>query len=105
MPAVQENHQDAVALSDLAYRSLDALDNDFVILSQLILKQTNASAQLGKELEHIKLGIHERVKGKYHHSSYQKQLYNPPSDKFKTSFRTSSLNSTFPTQIHYTTIL
>lgn len=100
MPAVQENHQDAVALSDLAYRSLDALDNDFVILSQLILKQTNASAQLGKELEHIKLGIHDRV-----HSSYQKQLYNPPSDKFKTSFRTSSLNSTFPTQIHYTTIL
>lgn len=96
MPAVQENHQDAVALSDLAYRSLDALDNDFVILSQLILKQTNASAQLGKELEHIKLGIHDRVK---------KQLYNPPSDKFKTSFRTSSLNSTFPTQIHYTTIL
>lgn len=64
MPAVQENHQNAVALSDLAYRSLDALDNDFVILSQLILKQTNASAQLGKELEHIKLGIHDRVKGK-----------------------------------------
>lgn len=64
MAAVQKNHQDAVALSDLAHRSMDALDHEFVILSQLILKQTNASIQLGKELEHIKLGIHDLVKGK-----------------------------------------
>lgn len=64
MAAVQENHQDTVALSDLARRSLDALDHYFVILSQLILKQTNASAQLGKELVHIKLGIHDLVNGK-----------------------------------------
>lgn len=62
--AVQKNHQDAVALSDLAHRSMDALDHEFVILSQLILKQTNASIQLGKELEHIKLGIHDLVKRK-----------------------------------------
>lgn len=64
MAAVQENHQDAVALPDLARRSLDALDHDFVILSQLILKQTNTSAHLGEELVHIKLGIHDLVKGK-----------------------------------------
>lgn len=64
MAAVKENHQDAVALSDLARRSLDALDHDFVILSQLILKQTNTSAHLGEELVHIKLGIHDLVKGK-----------------------------------------
>lgn len=64
MAAVQESHQDTVALSDLARRSMDALDHYFVILSQLILKQTNASAQLGKELVHIKLGIHDLVNGK-----------------------------------------
>lgn len=64
MSAILKNHQDAVALSDLAHRSMDALDHEFIILTQLIIKQTNVSAQLEKELEHIKLGLHDLVKGK-----------------------------------------
>ena len=64
MSAVTKNHRDAIALSELAHRSMDALDHEFQILSQLILQQTNMSQQLEKELEHIKLGIHDLVKGK-----------------------------------------
>ena len=48
MAAIQKNHQDAVAVSELAHRSMDALDHDFVILGQLIIQQTNVSAQLKK---------------------------------------------------------
>ena len=36
MATIQKNHQDAVAVSELAHRSMDALDHDFVILGQLI---------------------------------------------------------------------
>lgn len=43
---------------------MDALEHEFVILNELTLKQTNVSAQLEKELEHMKLGIHDLVKGK-----------------------------------------
>lgn len=43
---------------------MDALDHEFLILSELIIKQTNVSAQLEKELEHIKLGLHDLMKGK-----------------------------------------
>ncbi|XP_062585333.1 uncharacterized protein LOC134246997 [Saccostrea cucullata] len=64
MSAILQNHRDAVALNNLVHHSMDALDHEFVILSNLILKQTNASAQLEKALEHIKLGIHDLVKGK-----------------------------------------
>lgn len=64
MAAIQKNHQDAVAISELAHRSIDALDHEFVILGQLIIQQTNVSAQLEKELEHIKLELHDLVKGK-----------------------------------------
>ena len=64
MNAVQKNHEDTVALTDLAHRSMDALEHEFLLLSQMILKQVNVSAQLEKELEHIKLGIHDLVKGK-----------------------------------------
>uniref|UniRef100_A0A8W8JE54 Uncharacterized protein n=1 Tax=Magallana gigas TaxID=29159 RepID=A0A8W8JE54_MAGGI len=52
MSAVQKNHQDAIALSNLAHRSMDALEHEFVILSELIFRQTNVTAQLEKELEH-----------------------------------------------------
>lgn len=62
--AVRQNHQDAVSLSVLAHNSMDALDHEFLILSDLIIKQTNVSAQREKELEHIKLGLHDLVKGK-----------------------------------------
>lgn len=55
MSAVQKNHQDAIALSSLAHRSKDALEHEFVILCELILTQTNVTAQLEKELEHVKL--------------------------------------------------
>lgn len=64
MSAVQKNHQDAIALSNLAHRSMDALEHEFVILSELIFRQTNVTAQLEKELEHVKLGIHDITKGK-----------------------------------------
>lgn len=64
MSAVTKNHQDAVAISELAHRSMDALEHEFVLLNELTLKQTNVSAQLEKELEHMKLGIHDLVKGK-----------------------------------------
>ena len=64
MSAVTKNHQDAVAISELAHRSMDALEHEFVILNELTLKQTNVSAQLEKELENMKLGIHDLVKGK-----------------------------------------
>uniref|UniRef100_A0A8W8MST3 Uncharacterized protein n=1 Tax=Magallana gigas TaxID=29159 RepID=A0A8W8MST3_MAGGI len=57
MSAVQKNHQDAIALSILAHRSMDAVEHEFVILSELIFRQTNVTAQLEKELEHVKLGI------------------------------------------------
>ena len=45
MSAVTKNHRDAIALSELAHRSMDALDHEFQILSQLILQQTNMSQQ------------------------------------------------------------
>lgn len=64
MSAAQKNHQDAIALSNLAHRSMDALEHEFVILSELILKQTSVSTQLEKELKHVKLGIHDLTKGK-----------------------------------------
>lgn len=64
MSAILKDQQDAVALSDLAHRSMDTLDHEFIILTQLIIKQTNVSAQLEKELEHIQLGLHDLVKGK-----------------------------------------
>ena len=64
MAAIQKNHQDSVAISELAHRSMDALDHEFVILGQLIIQQTNVSAQLEKELKHIKLELHDVVKGK-----------------------------------------
>lgn len=57
MSAVQKNHQDAIALSNLAHRSMDALEHEFVILSELIFRQTNVTAQLEKELEHVKLSV------------------------------------------------
>lgn len=57
MSAVQKNHQDAIALSNLASRSMDALEHEFVILSELIFRQTNVTAQLEKELEHVKLSV------------------------------------------------
>ena len=40
MSAVTKNHRDAIALLELAHRSMDALDHEFQILSQLILQQT-----------------------------------------------------------------
>lgn len=55
MSAILKNHQDAVALSDLAHRSMDALDHEFII---------HVTAHLEKELEHIKLGLHDLVKDK-----------------------------------------
>lgn len=64
MSAVQKNHQDAIALSNLAHRSMDALEHEFVILSELIFRQTNVTAQLEKELEHVKRGVHDLTKGK-----------------------------------------
>lgn len=64
LAAVQKNHQDAVEISRLAHASMDALDHEFLIISQLIIKQTNVSAQLEKKLEYINLGIHDLVKGK-----------------------------------------
>ena len=64
MDAVKKNHQDTVALNDLLLSSMDAMEHEFVLLEQLILKQTNASSQLEIALEHIKLSIHELVKGK-----------------------------------------
>ena len=64
MDAVQKNHQDTVALNDLLFSSMDAMEHEFVLLEQLILKPTNASSQLDIALEHIKLSIHELVKGK-----------------------------------------
>lgn len=63
----EKNHQDAIALSNLAHRSMDALEHEFVILSELIFRQTNVTAQLEKELEHVKhvkLGVHDLTKGK-----------------------------------------
>lgn len=50
MSAVQKNHQDAIALSSLAHRSMDALEHEFVILCELIFRQTNVTAQLKKNL-------------------------------------------------------
>ena len=35
MAAIQKNHQDAVAISELAHRSMDALDHEFVIELEL----------------------------------------------------------------------
>ena len=64
MDAVQKNHQDTMALNDLLFSSMDGMEHEFVLLEQLILKQTNASSQLDIALEHIKLSIHELVKGK-----------------------------------------
>lgn len=64
LAAVQKNHQDAVAIFRLVHVSMDALDHEFLIMSQLTIQQTNVSAQLEKELEYIKLGIHDLVKGK-----------------------------------------
>ena len=46
MDAVQKNHQDTMALNDLLFSSMDAMEHEFVLLEQLILKQTNASSQL-----------------------------------------------------------
>lgn len=46
---------------------MDALEHEFVILSELIFRQTNVTAQLEKELEHVKhvkLGVHDLTKGK-----------------------------------------
>ena len=39
MAAIQKNHQDAVAISELAHRSMDALDDEFLILGQLIIQE------------------------------------------------------------------
>ncbi|KAK3083806.1 hypothetical protein FSP39_003442 [Pinctada imbricata] len=64
MNAVQENHQDTVALTSLLQTSIDAMEHEFAILESLILKQTNASAQLQNALEHVKLSVHELLKGK-----------------------------------------
>lgn len=46
---------------------MDALEHEFVILSELIFRQTNVTAQLEKELEHVKhvkLHDHDLTKGK-----------------------------------------
>lgn len=46
---------------------MDALEHEFVILSELIFRQTNVTEQLEKELEHVKhvkLGVHDLTKGK-----------------------------------------
>ncbi|KAK3097343.1 hypothetical protein FSP39_008811 [Pinctada imbricata] len=64
MSAVHENHKDTVALTSLLHTSIDALEHEMIILEELILKQTNASSQLKLSLEHLKLGIHDLVKGK-----------------------------------------
>ena len=64
MAAVQKNHQDSVMFAKEAQRSLDAVDHELVLLDEMILKQVNASARLNSELEHVKLGIHDLVKGK-----------------------------------------
>lgn len=51
LAAVKKNHQDAVAISRFVHASMDALDHEFFIMSQLIIKQTNVPAQLEKKLE------------------------------------------------------
>lgn len=64
MGAIKKNHDDTVALTDLLHRSVDSAENEFALLEQLILKQTNATATLNLALEHIKISIHELIKGK-----------------------------------------
>lgn len=51
LAVVKKTHQDAVAISRLVHASMDAMDHEFLIMSQLIIKQTNVPAQLEKELE------------------------------------------------------
>lgn len=62
--AVKKNHQDTVALTDLLHSSVDTVEHEFILLEQLIMKQTNASAHLQQALDRVKLSIHELIKGK-----------------------------------------
>lgn len=64
MGAIKKNHDDTVALTDLLHRSVDSAENEFALLEQLILKQTNATATLNLALKHIKISIHDLIKGK-----------------------------------------
>ena len=65
MPAVTKIHRDAIALSVLAHRSIYALDNEFQILSHLILQQTSMSL-----IEHIKPSDES-----FQHSFYRLTFY------------------------------
>lgn len=64
MNAITRNHNDIVALTDLLHQSVDSVEHEFALLEQLILKQTNASTHLNLTLQHIKISIHELLKGK-----------------------------------------
>lgn len=64
MDAVSQNHRDSVALSKLVHTSIDALEHEFVILEELILRQTNATTHLKTALDHVQQSIHELIKEK-----------------------------------------
>ncbi|XP_033734065.1 uncharacterized protein LOC117323140 [Pecten maximus] len=62
--AVKTNHDQAITLSNQFATSLDGLEHEFVLLENMMLTQTNATTILNKHLEHVKLAIHDLVKGK-----------------------------------------
>ncbi|KAK3104775.1 hypothetical protein FSP39_009897 [Pinctada imbricata] len=64
MQAVQKNHKEAIAIAESARHSIDAVEHEFLILEEIMLKQVNASATLLSALEHVTLSVHDLVKGK-----------------------------------------